>query len=464
MNRLSIKQKLLIYNIAIQSIILIVFSFSIYKTLQISTLDRIQTSLKVIVLDVADDVLDHKNNLEESYFDEEKEYKYEPLYIRLVKMNEQSLDVVKTTLFPTELTLDKTHFTGYKHNTIYFYETSEYIISTIKIDIYDEDYLVQVATDYNFLNSTMQNLLYTLMFIVPIILIFAIIGGYFLIYKSFLPIEQMVQKLKNITAGNLSKRLPENSTNDEIDLLTQEINNLLTRLEISFEKISQFSSDASHELKTPLTIIRGEIEVALRKERSSEEYQKTLKSCLDEILIIQQTTNDLLFLARNENDTNIQIEDVYIDEITNDAIKELESLATLKSVRVTFDIQDILQMKGHNQLLKIAIKNVLKNAISFSHVNQTIEVCNYKEDDYSVISIKDYGIGISKEEQQKIFEKFYRTDKSRNKESGGTGLGMAIVDKIVKIHHGVIELQSEENMGTTILLKFKIDKGLDYEY
>ncbi len=464
MNKLSIKQKLLIYNIVIQSIILIIFSFSIYKTLQLSTLDRIQTSLKVIVLDIADDILDHKDNLQESEFDEEKEYKFEPLYIRLLKINEKNLDVIKTTPFPKELTLNKNHFKEYKHNTIYFYETSEYIISTIKIDIYEDDYLVQVATDYNFLNSTMQNLLYTLMFIVPIILILAIIGGYFLIYKSFLPIEQIVQKLRNITAGNLSKRLPENYTQDEIDLLTQEINNLLTRLEISFEKISQFSSDASHELKTPLTIIRGEIEVALRKERSSLEYEKTLKSCLDEILIIQQTTDDLLFLARNENNLFLLEEEVYIDEITNDAIKELESFAALKSIHVSLNIQDIMQIKGHNQLLKIAIKNVLKNAISFSHPNQNVEVSNYQENGFYVIRIKDQGIGIAKEEQTKIFEKFYRTDKSRNKESGGTGLGMAIVDKIVKIHHGAIELQSQENEGTTVLLKFKIPQGFDNEY
>jgi signal transduction histidine kinase len=446
MNRFSIKQKLLLYNIIIQCVILIVFSLSIYKILEISTLDKIESTLKVIILDVVDDIIEHKKELTSRVFDEEKEYKFEPLYIRLVQTD--LAKVIKQL----------------KENIIYFENHANFIISRIKIRIDNAFYVVEVATHNAHITNTMENLFYILLFIVPIILIFSIIGGYFLIYKSFLPIETILKKLKNITAFNLSNRLEIRHTHDEIDTLSNEINQLLTRLEISFEKISQFSSDASHELKTPLTIIRGEIEVALRKERSSKEYQQTLHSCLDEVLLIQQSIDDLLFLAKNESDFIHSFTDCKSDEITLEAIKELKNFADLKHITLQTQLNEPVILQGHVALLKIALKNIIKNAITFSHENQTVLIKNDLINDTFCIIIQDFGIGIAQEEQKKVFEKFYRTDKSRNKESGGTGLGMAIVEKIIQLHHGKIHLQSEENQGTTIVLEFQNFKRLKDEH
>lgn len=455
MNRLSIKQKLLVYNILIQSLILIVFSFSIYKILEISTLDKIESTLKVIVLDIADDILEHQDELLTQIYDEEKEYKYEPLYIRLIKQSTLKT-INSTTNFPLEIPLEQNHFKKLKEDVIDFQNNDSFIISRIKLKIKNEIYILEVGTTNNFLNNTMNNLFYILLFIVPIILIFSIIGGYFLIYKSFLPIENILKNLKNITAFNLSNRLYTRNSKDEIDLLCHEINNLLTRLEISFDKISQFSSDASHELKTPLTIIRGEIEVTLRKQRDTKEYEQTLKSCLDEVLSIQKTVDDLLFLAKNESDFTNSFEPFYSNEVTQEAIKELSPLAALKQIQINSNLKENILLNGHSSLLKIALKNILKNAITFSHKNQCVNVSTYLENDHFIIQIQDYGIGIAQDEQKKIFEKFYRTDKSRNKESGGTGLGMAIVEKIIHLHHAKISLTSQEDVGTTVLVEFNI--------
>ncbi|MGB5919803.1 sensor histidine kinase [Arcobacter sp.] len=454
LNKLSIKRKLLIYNVLIQGFILVIFSLSIYKTLQVSTIDKIESSLKVIILDIVDDILDHKNGLSTLDFDEEKEYKFKPLYIRLIETNKK-LKVLSPSYFPSSIPLPVAHI---QSDTIHFVEHDNYICGEIKFIMKNKTYILQVATDYKILNHTMENLFYILLFIVPIILIFSIIGGYFLIYKSFAPIEKILFNLKNINATTLSERLKSSNNRDEISQLSNEINSLLQRLEISFDKINQFSSDASHELKTPLTIIRGEIEIALRKDRDSKEYKDTLNVCLDEILLIQQTIDDLLFLAKNENNKDVYKEDAYIDEITSDAIKELKPYAKLKNINIQSQIKDIFQIKGHSKLLKIAIKNILKNAISFSHENSDVIIKNYIEDDNFIISIEDKGIGIAQEEQTKIFEKFYRTDKSRNKESGGTGLGMAIVEKIISSHNGKIDLKSSENKGTTVKLIFTKNK------
>ncbi|PPK62684.1 signal transduction histidine kinase [Malaciobacter marinus] len=455
MINLSIKRKLLIYNIFIQVLILMLFSFSIYKTLEISSKDKLEATLKVILLDIVDDIIEHKKELISREFDEEKEYKFEPLYIRLLK-EENKYKEIKNTNFPSDIKIQNKYLKALTLNYIDFEYKEQYIISRLKIQMDKNYYVLEVATNFSTINSTLENLIYILLFIVPIILVLSIIGGYFLIYKSFLPIEKLLQNLKSINASDLSKRLESKNKNDEIDLLSQEINNLLQRLEISFNQISQFSSDASHELKTPLTIIRGEIEIALRKDRSLNEYKNTLSNCLDEILTIQQTINDLLFLAKNEHEVlERKEEDIYLDEVSLEAYKEMQSFAKLKNINLLCQIKEPIQIKGHHKLLKIAIKNILKNAITFSYENTAVTISNYKDRNNNIICIEDKGIGISKQDQEKIFDKFYRTDKSRNKESGGTGLGMSIVEKIVKIHKGEIKLQSEENIGTKVYFIFK---------
>ena len=452
---LSIKKKLLIYSFFIQLIILSIFSFSLYKAIEISTLDKFQATLKVIILDVTDD-LKEKETISDAVLNEEKEYNFEPLYIRILDNNTHK-KIIQTTNFPEDIENDDIYLNKLKENIITFEEQNNYLLSRIKIDFNNsQKVIIEVATNKDMLWSHLDNLLYILSFIIPIVLIFAIIGGNFLIYKSFTPIEKVLEELKNITATDLSARLKSSNNQDEINELITEINNLLRRLESSFERISQFSSDASHELKTPLTIIKGEIEIALRKDRNIEEYKQSLKTSLDEVIVIEKTINDLLFLAKNEKDLILEnMEVLYFDEIIDESINEVKNFAKLNNIKIKFDLIETSEFHGYSNLLKIAIKNILKNAIQFSHNNSEIIVKSYKEKDFFNISIQDFGIGIPLNEQEKIFEKFYRTDKSRSKNSGGTGLGMSIVKKIIHIHKGYIKVESIENIGTTIFISFK---------
>lgn len=458
-NKLSIKKKLLLYSFLIQIIILAIFSFSLYKALEISTLDKLQATLKVIILDVTDDLLE-KEQISAVTLDEEKEYKFEPLFIRILDNNNHE-KLIQTSNFPEDIEHNDNYLKNLELNTITFEEQNNYLVSRIKIDFHKEKIvIIEIATTKEILTSTLEDILYILSFILPIVLIFSILGGNFLIYKSFLPIENILLELKQINAKDLSARLKSNKNKDEINQLVEEVNSLLKRLESSFEKISQFSSDASHELKTPLTIIRGEIEVALRRERSIDEYKSILNSSLNEIIIIEKTINDLLFLAKNEKDILIDSqEDIYFDEIIDESINEVKSFAKLNQIEINFILEDTIEYKGYSNLLKIALKNVLKNAIQFSHKNSQIIVKSYKKGSFFEISVQDFGIGIEKNEQIKIFEKFYRTDKSRNKNSGGTGLGMSILKKIVDIHKGKINIHSKENIGTTITISFPIENN-----
>ena len=453
-NNLSIKKKLLIYSFLIQAIILTIFSVSLYKALEISTLDKLQATIKVIILDITDDLLE-KDKITNAILDEEKEYNFEPLYIRILDDNTHEM-LIQTQNFPNNIEHDNNYLNKLKPSIITFEEQNDFLISRIKIDFHGEkNIIIEILTTKEILTSTLENILYILSFILPIILILAVIAGNFLIYKSFSPIENILFELKQINANDLSARLKTTKNEDEINQLINEVNNLLSRLESSFERISQFSSDASHELKTPLTIIRGEIEVTLRKERTTDEYKNALNNSLNELTLIEQTINDLLFLAKNEKDLILdKQENFYFDELIDESINEIKSFAILHQVEINFVLEDSIEFKGFPNLLKIALKNALKNAIQFSHKNSQVIVKSYINDGIFNISIQDFGIGIPLNEQEKIFEKFYRTDKSRNKNSGGTGLGMSILKKIIDIHKGIIEIKSKENIGTTIILSF----------
>lgn len=453
-NNLSIKKKLLIYSFLIQAIILTIFSVSLYKALEISTLDKLQATLKVIILDITDDLLE-KDKITNAILDEEKEYNFEPLYIRILDDYTHKM-LIQTQNFPSNIEHDDNYLNKLKPSIITFEEQNDFLISRIKIDFHGEkNIIIEIVTTKEILTSTLENILYILSFILPIILILAVIAGNFLIYKSFSPIENILFELKQINANDLSARLKTTKNEDEINQLINEVNNLLGRLESSFERISQFSSDASHELKTPLTIIRGEIEVTLRKERTTDEYKNALNNSLNELTLIEQTINDLLFLAKNEKDLMVdKQENFYFDELIDESINEIKSFAILHQVEINFVLEDSIEFKGFPNLLKIALKNALKNAIQFSHKNSQVIVKSYINDGIFNISIQDFGIGIPLNEQEKIFEKFYRTDKSRNKNSGGTGLGMSILKKIIDIHKGIIEIKSKENIGTTIILSF----------
>ncbi len=200
--KLSIKKKLLLHSFFIQLVILTIFSYSLYKALEISTVDKFQATLKVIILDVIDDVKE-KEKVEDVVLDENKEYNFEPLYIRILD-NKNHQKIVETPNFPSNIEHDDNYLNALKENIITFEEQANYLISRIKIDFNtNQKIIVEVATTKDMLWASLENLFYILSFIVPIILIFSIIGGNFIIYKSFAPIEKILSELKNISANDI---------------------------------------------------------------------------------------------------------------------------------------------------------------------------------------------------------------------------------------------------------------------
>jgi signal transduction histidine kinase len=450
----SIKKQLLKYYLVVQIIILTLFGYILYNSLKQTTLNELQSTLKVIILDIKDDISEH-NRIEDIELDENKEFDFEALFMRVVKINSTTTSIakIKSTKYPKELTLNKEYLLNLKIDSIAFEYKYNYIIGYLKIEHKKDLYIIEVAKKQEKLNSIVENFIYILLLATPLILIISIILGNYIITKSFAPIDNLLYQIKQIKGESLSTRIDIKHSKDEIDLISIEINKLLQRMDDYFHKIEQFNYDVSHELKTPLTIIRGEIEVLLRKERSCDEYKHSVNESLQEILTLQKLIDDLLFLAKVDT-TATTFEEVYLDELLLSTIKDIEKTAHLKNCTINCKIKDAITINGNELLIKILLKNIIENGIFYSEENSNVNITLFEKNNKKILEIEDFGIGMTQVELSNIYDKFYKSDKSRSQNPQSSGLGMSIVKNIAKIHHIDIDLQSQKNKGTKITLVF----------
>ena len=287
------------------------------------------------------------------------------------------------------------------------------------------------------------------------LMLLASLGGSFIINKALKPVKSVVKTAKEITADDLSLRIDTKNRKDEIGALVETFNEMIVRLEKSVKKIRQFSGDVSHELRTPLTIIRGEIEVLLRKDRTKEEYLKTLNSALEESYRMEKIIDDLLFLSRIDAlDKSKLKEIVQLKEVVKRVIESRSQSAINKGLEFIAENVKPTRVKGNKDMLERMIANVIDNAIRNTQSGGLVEVVLDKSQDTVRLEIRDTGIGIPEESLPYIFDRFYVVDKSRSRETGGSGLGLSIVKWVADIHRAEIEVQSQVNQGTNFLIKF----------
>lgn len=295
--------------------------------------------------------------------------------------------------------------------------------------------------------DSVEELEHILFIAIPIIVLLFILSAWFIINNIFKRVKQVIDEVKNIQIDELDKRIPTSENNDEINDLIITFNSMLSRLEDSTNKIKRFSKDVSHELKTPLTIIRGEIELGLRKTRSIEEYQEILKSSLKETTSLQDLINSLLFLSNtNQNNNEDLFEYIDLDEIILDCISFYKNILKEKNIEIKLDEFENITYFGHPLLMGILIKNIIQNAIKYSNNNSKIIISLNKKE----LIIKDYGIGIKQKDIKNIFNRFYRVEESRT--TSGYGLGLSIVKNIANIHKIKIIVKSEYNISTEFKL------------
>ena len=290
---------------------------------------------------------------------------------------------------------------------------------------------------------------------VPLALIFASLGGYFLARKSLAPVVAMGTRAARIGAANLGERLPVVNERSELGRLARIFNELLARLDLSFEQQRRFMADASHELRTPVAIVCGESEVALSQTlRSAEEYRESLSILHDEGRRLTRIVEDLFLLARADaGQYRPSFAPFYLDETVGECARAIRSLATQHGLELHYrQPEDELLFRGDEGLIRRMVLNLLDNAIKYTPRGGQVRIELAKADSNYGISITDTGAGIPAEAQAHIFERFYRADKTRSRngetDGSGAGLGLAIALWVAEIHGGQIALARSDNTGS----------------
>jgi signal transduction histidine kinase len=274
--------------------------------------------------------------------------------------------------------------------------------------------------------------------------------------KSLEPIDKLIKQIHNVSAGNLSLRVDEGDGRDEISELATNFNNLLRNLENAFELQQSFVVNASHELRTPITTIIGEIEISLNKLRTPEEYQQVLRSILTDAERLNTTTTSLLELAQVDmNFTQLSVAPVAIDELIweiNDywASKAGKGMLAVNILHLPDDAES-LQVTANKSLLTVAFNNIIANAFKFS-ANKRVNCDLYADDKIIKITITDVGVGIPPQELAKIFDSFYRG--TNGKYFQGTGVGLYVTNKIISLFNGKIDVDSTVGIGTNVVISF----------
>jgi heavy metal sensor kinase len=316
--------------------------------------------------------------------------------------------------------------------------------------------LVQVGMSLKQTHETQRRFLTVMLSILAVALLLAGGGGWLLIRKVLAPVEDMTRAAEQISAQALSERLEETDTGDELDQLAKTLNHMLARLDAAFSQIRRFSADASHELQTPLTILKGELEVALRSSRSPEEYRRILRSALEEIDGIARLVEGLLLLARA--DAGVMVMDkkpVNLSELLEEIRSRTQVLADAGDITLVSGESAPVFLDGDYERLRMLLLNLVENAVKYTPAKGRVILSLEKKDQEGFIRITDTGIGIPQEEQDKIFQPFFRGTEARS-HGKGVGLGLAIASSIAAAHGGRIGMESTPGQGTAFTFSFPI--------
>ena len=319
--------------------------------------------------------------------------------------------------------------------------------------------IVQVGESLANLGNTLRSVGLELLFIGPFVLILGFIVSYWLAGYAFAPMKKLTSTAQRIEAGDLHERVPIPRAEDELQTLALTFNEMIKRLEKAFAQQRRFVIDASHELRTPVAAIRSMTDVALAHNTSIEPevYLAMLRDINIEAERLGHLISDLLVLAcTDENKIALEREPIQLDLLTVDVAATMELLAAEKDVTLEVHVDKPAPVVGDEVRLIQVLMNLIDNAINYTNPGGQVTVMVDVRDKSVWLTVSDTGIGIAREHLEHIFERFYRVDPARSRAAGSTGLGLSIVDWIVRIHGGTISVESKEGCGTTFTVKLPL--------
>jgi heavy metal sensor kinase len=285
---------------------------------------------------------------------------------------------------------------------------------------------------------------------VPLILMISAAIGWFLSNRALRPFEDISKAAEQISSENLSTNIVTKYGEEEIQTLVHSFNAMVERLNHSFQQLRKFNADAAHELRTPLSILRGETELLLNSPDSNkEEIRSYLESSLEELDRLTHIVNDMLMLAESEDNEQILVkENIDIKATIEDIIEKTRPLADARGIQIKpLNLPD-LQIEGDRPLIHRAIFNLIDNAIKYSREHGTVEIDLAIEEKMMRLKIRDYGIGIAAADLPNVFDRLFRADSARTRIGGSSGLGLSIVKWIIEAHKGTIQATSKSDQGT----------------
>jgi len=369
-----------------------------------------------------------------------------PLFLQIYNLDKELLFRSKNIDFYTSIPL-KTNL--YKKN--YLFENIKNYSDNLRIGYYDlkdslnnTKFIIQIATFKKNSDELIRRVVIANIIAFPFLFLLIFVASYYLGKKNIMPLMKIIDTADHISIKNFKDRVHyEADSKDVLGRLRDTLNRLFDRIEKYIGKTTQFTADASHQLLNPLTGLKTELEFILKKDRSTKEYKETLFLLQNQTDKMIHIIKSLLLLSRQENVTLNNLEQVDLSNLVSDVINSYNLPHKIKSV-----ISDNVCLNGTFEQFSILVKNLIDNAVKYSTKSESIDVELYEKSDVAVLCVKDKGIGIPDSEKEKIFDRFYRSEKSEELGIEGNGLGLSIVKSIADEFSGKIEISDNKPVGT----------------
>ena len=470
---LSLRYKLALYYLVILSLVLMVCGLAIYGYISRSLVNTIDESLdhQVLKLEQVAKLSTYDSPSDEPNFppggEPEAENEVIPLAMHLMQViNERGEIKTESYAHPQNevaadlaalqrLAPDQTY-----HDTVNLPGGEALRLATRRTRGHDgADFYVRLGYSLAALQQARKRLLLIFGIVIPLALLLSGFGGLVLANQALRPVDSITKAAEQIGAGDLTERVPVPQKMDEIGRLAATFNSMIARLQAAFERQKQFTSDASHELRTPLAVMRGELEVTLRRDRTPEEYQRTLGSNLEEVIRLSRLVEDLLMLARADaGRVELRCEPVNLTDLCRNTVEYISPLADERAQTLTYQAPpQAITINADQQRLKQLLLNLLDNAIKYTDHGGTITLSLTTDNQHAILAVTDTGRGIPAEDLPRVFDRFFRRSaKTSDRSAPGSGLGLSIVQWIVEAHGGKIEVSSELGKGSVFTVKLPL--------
>jgi heavy metal sensor kinase len=452
MKRLSIGLRLTLWYLVIFALGEVVFGVGMWFILRDSVFDMVDDDIETQVDDLSNLLATQANDVSVSTlqalmkeaYGSEHWGDYLAIYTGDGQTLYQSVFLQSNSLLMAPQAVQKTIYTSREIRGQHFRFTFQRFSSK------GRTYVVEAGLPADDAFGTLRLFRSYLFLFAPLLLLIAAGGGYWISRRALAPVDALVRTARDVSGTNLSTRLEKLQTGDELQRLSDTLNEMLDRIEAAFSRVTQFTADASHELRTPVSLIRTEAELSLRRSRSQTEYQDSLRHILLESERTTALIEQLLSLARADSGREtLQVQPVDLSTVLQGVADAWKQVAAIRDLRFSTNLpHSDAWVAGDENLLRRVADILLDNAFKYTLAPGSVSLSLEAHEHSAAITIQDSGIGIPQDEQAKIFERFYRVDKSRTRAQGGNGLGLSIAQWIVSQHHGSIAVESRPGEGS----------------